>query len=383
MTKWGFLFVFFFGFLAYALMNVFFKETSTLEFCTSCHTMQQNFAEYKETIHYKNHAGVRATCADCHVPKEPIAKIWAKIHASKDLYHEIVGTIDTPEKFQARRWEMANIVWDKMKSSDSRECRTCHSWDAMMFSVQDKTAAKKHQRAKQEGKTCIDCHKGIAHEEPSDPNDTLLTAEAVSKPAPIAQAATTTNEITSAETDDAGEITDLVKGCNQCHGKDGHSQKEEVPNIARASAIYLHDTLMSFKDTTRQGNEYKDSEGKITDMNKLVADLSEDQITALSQYYSAKGFAPYSQTADATMAHEGSKIFDKKCEKCHSDGGTNPEDDAGIISGQPKQYLLNQFSSFESDKRDMPRKMAKKFKKLSPEQKQQIIEFLTKSISIK
>jgi len=169
MTKWSFLGVFFLGVFAYAGMNLFFKETNTLEFCTSCHTMGQNFAEYKETLHYKNHSGVRAICSDCHVPKEPLAKIWTKIYAVKDIYHEIVGTIDTPEKFEKHRWEMANRVWDKMKASDSRECRSCHSWDAMMFNEQDKSASKRHQRAKKKGETCIDCHKGIVHEEPDEP----------------------------------------------------------------------------------------------------------------------------------------------------------------------------------------------------------------------
>ena len=169
--RWAFIGIFILGFFSFYGMNLFFKETNTLEFCTSCHTMQQNFEEYKETIHYKNHSGVRVICSDCHVPKETFAKVTTKLYASKDLYHEIIGTIDTPEKFQKHKWEMANRVWDKMKASDSHECRSCHSWDAMLFEEQDKTAAKKHQRAKKEGKTCIDCHKGIAHEEPDDPNE--------------------------------------------------------------------------------------------------------------------------------------------------------------------------------------------------------------------
>jgi len=178
MKKWSFLGVFALGFLAYAGMNGFFHYTNDMEFCTSCHTMQTNLKEYKETVHYKNHAGVRATCSDCHVPKEFFPKIKAKIFAAKDVYHEIMGTIDTPEKYEQHRWSMANAVWDKMKASDSRECRTCHSWDAMMFEDQDKSASKKHQRAKAEGKTCIDCHKGIAHREPEEPEET--SAEEIS-----------------------------------------------------------------------------------------------------------------------------------------------------------------------------------------------------------
>jgi len=397
MTKWGFLLVFFLGFLSYAGMNLFFKETNTLEFCTSCHTMSQNFQEYKKTAHYKNHAGVRAICSDCHVPKAPLAKIWTKVYAAKDVYHEIIGTIDTPEKFAAHRWEMANRIWDKMRKSDSRECRTCHSWDAMMFNEQDKSASKKHQRAKQQGKTCIDCHKGIAHEQPDDPADnpankpankenaTPEQANAIqenqekSQPkAPKPPAQPLAPAMSGTDADDAGSLTKLVNTCNKCHGKDGNSHEKEMPNIAKASAIYLHDALMAFKSGERKGDEYRDAGGNVTDMNKVTADLSEEQITALAEYYASKSFVPHSQNANLAMADAGAKLFDKKCEKCHSDGGTNPEDDAGIIAGQPKQYLINQFTKFAQGDREMPRKMAKRFKKLSDDQKQQIIEFLIK-----
>jgi cytochrome c-type protein NapC len=92
-----------------------------------------------------------------------------KIQATGELYHKAMGTIDTPEKFEAKRWELASRVWDKMRETDSRECRNCHDFDAMDLSEQDRSARKKHARAPVQGKTCIDCHKGIAHEYPSRP----------------------------------------------------------------------------------------------------------------------------------------------------------------------------------------------------------------------
>ena len=146
-------------------------QTNKMEFCISCHTMTINYDEYIETPHYKNAAGVRATCADCHVPKEFLPKMKAKILAYKDVLHEFLGTIDTPEKYEAHRWDMATRVWAKMEASDSRECRSCHAWDSMDLSEQDRSARNRHGRAPDEGKTCIDCHKGIAHEEPDEPDD--------------------------------------------------------------------------------------------------------------------------------------------------------------------------------------------------------------------
>lgn len=143
--------------------------TNTTEFCTSCHSQQVPFEEYKKSVHYINVSGVRAGCADCHVPKALGPKLLAKLVAAKDVYHEILGTIDTEEKFESHRWTMANRVWAKMRATDSRECRSCHAFNAMDFDSHTKTARKKHERAQQDGETCIDCHTGIAHEEPLEP----------------------------------------------------------------------------------------------------------------------------------------------------------------------------------------------------------------------
>jgi cytochrome c-type protein NapC len=140
--------------------------TNTEEFCTGCHTMETNLAEYRNTIHYNNHSGVRAICSDCHVPHEWQHKITAKIMAVKDVYHEIAGTISTPEKYEEHRIAMATVVWRKMKVSDSRECRNCHNFKDMDFTVQETRAASEHQRAIDNNMTCIDCHQGIAHDLP-------------------------------------------------------------------------------------------------------------------------------------------------------------------------------------------------------------------------
>ena len=145
--------------------------TNEMEFCISCHTMQTNYREYQDTLHYKSASGVQATCSDCHVPKPFMPKMVTKIVAAKDVFHEIIGTIDTPEKFEAHRWDMASRVWAKMERSDSRECRSCHDLANMDLSEQGRSARSRHARAEDKGQTCIDCHKGVAHEEPDEPED--------------------------------------------------------------------------------------------------------------------------------------------------------------------------------------------------------------------
>ena len=170
-TKKGALLLLILGAILMSVFNYGLEATNTTEFCTSCHTMKTNLKELKQTVHYSNASGVHAGCADCHVPKAFIPKMQAKIMAAKDIYHEIIGTIDTPEKYEKHRWDMASRVWAKMKASDSRECRSCHSFERMNLEEQGKSASRKHHSAPQKGKTCIDCHKGIAHEEPDEPEE--------------------------------------------------------------------------------------------------------------------------------------------------------------------------------------------------------------------
>lgn len=214
--------IFFAGIATLGGVNVFFSATNEMEFCTSCHSMKINLEEYRHTVHYKNQSGVQATCSDCHVPTQFFPKVAAKIIAAKDVYHWVLGTIEPDEsqlvasdesgncpelfvpveagsnlcvpnygepfseemseeaeerreaalkKFNAYRWNMANRVWDKMKASDSRECRNCHDFDNMNLDEQDRSARKQHGRATEKGQTCIDCHKGIAHTEPDEPDE--------------------------------------------------------------------------------------------------------------------------------------------------------------------------------------------------------------------
>jgi len=160
------------GIIFWGGFNTAMEATNTMTFCISCHEMRDNvYQEYKETIHYKNPSGVQATCSDCHVPRPWIYKIVRKIKASNVLYHKALGTIDTREKFEARRLHLAERVWASMRATDSRECRNCHDFNSMDLSEQDRYARKRHERALAKGETCIDCHDGIAHNLPERPDE--------------------------------------------------------------------------------------------------------------------------------------------------------------------------------------------------------------------
>ena len=146
--------------------------TNNEEFCISCHEMEENvFVEYRNTIHYTNRTGVKATCPDCHVPKEWQHKVVRKIQASNELYHHFLGSVSTPDEFNAKRLQLATNVWRAMKTTDSRECRNCHEFRSMDLSRQENRAGTLHQQALAIGGTCIDCHRGIAHRLPNGADD--------------------------------------------------------------------------------------------------------------------------------------------------------------------------------------------------------------------
>jgi len=144
--------------------------TNTEKFCIGCHEMKDNsYAEFKGTVHDTNRSGVRAICSDCHVPREPGPMLIRKAYATFELYGWLTGKIDTPEEFEAHRYEMAKRVWIRMKETDSLECRNCHQREAMSTEKQTEKAQARHVKGDKEGLTCIDCHFGIAHKEPDGP----------------------------------------------------------------------------------------------------------------------------------------------------------------------------------------------------------------------
>ncbi|GAA6170412.1 hypothetical protein NBRC116592_00820 [Colwellia sp. KU-HH00111] len=166
------------GIIFWGGFNTAMEATNTTEFCIGCHEMEDNvYQEYTPTIHYTNRTGVRAGCPDCHVPRPWIHKVIRKIKASREVYFWLTGKIDTKEKFEEHRFDLAQNVWKAMKDTDSRECRNCHNFESMNPEFQKPRARKQHLNAFETGQTCIDCHKGIAHHNVRD----KLSDEALEK----------------------------------------------------------------------------------------------------------------------------------------------------------------------------------------------------------
>ena len=150
------------GALAFGGYNEAVVQTNKTSFCKSCHEMRDYaYADYTRSVHYQNPVGVRAQCKDCHEPAAWGPQFIAKVMSVNDLYNHIAGTVASREEFEKHRPELDKRVWAGMKANDSRNCRKCHSWDAMLAKAQMPAARVSHAMGRKNGLTCIDCHKGI------------------------------------------------------------------------------------------------------------------------------------------------------------------------------------------------------------------------------
>lgn len=156
------------GIVFTAGFNTAVEATQTENFCRTCHEMRDTvFVEFHRTAHHSSRSGVRAECADCHVPKSFGPKMVRKVAASREVWHKMLGTVSTPEQFEAKRLELAQRVWTYMERTDSRECRSCHSFTHVDYMKQSERARLRHMDAERTGETCISCHKGVAHRLPA------------------------------------------------------------------------------------------------------------------------------------------------------------------------------------------------------------------------
>jgi len=173
----------------------------------------------------------------------------------------------------------------------------------------------------------------------------------------------------------ADDATLVHEKCGICHGDDGNSSTGKVPSIAGFTAASLSDFLEEYKEGDREAQKFTPENGKESDMQEVAKNLSEEDGLKIFFFLSKQKFKPIKQDFDASLVKKGKKLHKKNCEKCHSDYGNSVEDDTPKLAGQWKPYLEKQFSLFADKKRDMPKKMKKKFKKLSEEDRKALIEF--------
>lgn len=177
----------------------------------------------------------------------------------------------------------------------------------------------------------------------------------------------------------ASDLESLMRGCNDCHGDKGVSQWTDTPTIAGIDAFGHADALFLFRDEELPCSESKYNQGDTsrapTTMCAVAAELSDDDIEALADAYSALPFVPAKQEFDPALAKAGAAVHDKLCEQCHSEGGSNVEDEASILSGQWAGYLEDAFANYLSGARPQDKKMEEKMNAMSADDAKALIHY--------
>ena len=177
----------------------------------------------------------------------------------------------------------------------------------------------------------------------------------------------------------AGDLESIVADCNGCHGDDGVSQWTDVPTIAGVPEFVHSDALYVFRDEARPCNEsqYKqgDTSKPATTMCAVTADLSDDMIDEIAAYYAGLPFVAAKQDFDAALAEAGKAVHEGNCDKCHSDGGANPEDEAGILAGNMMGYLEAQLADYRAGEREQPKKMEEKVSALTDDDVKALVHY--------
>lgn len=330
--------------------NTAMEATNTLEFCISCHEMESTvYQEYRHSAHYNNPSGVQAVCSDCHVPKEWTAKLIRKIKASQEVYFWLTGAIDTPEKFEAKRLELAERVWDSMERSDSRECRNCHHFSAMDLDGQARFARRIHGNSMDEGQTCIDCHRGLTHRLPRE------VVQFVDVP-----------ELSRGDREYGEEINDTCAGC---HGEYGQGSLDgEYPRLAGMTPEYITRQIEHFKSRDRLNLPMlpyaTDRELPGNDVRIIAAYLASIE---LPSYLPAvdetdPGFNAFERLQDSKKVlniarypgniDSGGRLYARECGGCH---GASGQGDARRVvpplTGQHSAYLKRQVDKFRDGER--------------------------------
>lgn len=170
-----------------------------------------------------------------------------------------------------------------------------------------------------------------------------------------------------------------VEPCLECHTENGFSGDSLIPTLAGQSAFVLVDWMFIFADRARPC-EAKHPAGVDPDEGpedhcQVFAAMEESEMEASADYFAGLPFVSAEQTTDPALASLGKQIHDVACEKCHTDGGSNADDDAGILAGQWLDYLIKAMDDYASGDREMPEKMIPKFEPLDEGQRKALAHY--------
>ena len=167
--------------------------------------------------------------------------------------------------------------------------------------------------------------------------------------------------------------------CFQCHGKGGASADSSIPIIGGYSSKYIVDSFKLFKKKERHCAEVAivsgPKKGQKSDMCKVSADLSDADVNEVAKFFAAQKFVRAKQPFDAAKAQKAVPVYKLRCEKCHENNGSSPDEDNGILAGQWTPYLREQLASFRAGRRPLDDKMKLRLDRVTKEDEEALLHF--------
>lgn len=124
--------------------------------------------------------------------------------------------------------------------------------------------------------------------------------------------------------------------CGYCHGKDGNSVKNYIPNLAQQNPEYL----------LNQFSIFASGERKSYVMEQISKGLSDEEMVDLSLFFSAQIVA---SKEDEITSHMGREKYQGFCFACHGDKGEGNKD-LPRLAGQKKAFLVKTLNIFKQGK---------------------------------
>jgi len=121
--------------------------------------------------------------------------------------------------------------------------------------------------------------------------------------------------------------------CGYCHGKDGNSVKNDIPNLAEQNAEYL----------LKQFELFASGERKSYVMGKLSESLTGEERINLSLFYASQNVRPQKGIETSARGEEKYQTF---CFACHGADGHGNEN-LPRLAGQKKQFLVETLNDFK------------------------------------
>ncbi|EAT11424.1 Cytochrome c, class I [Oceanobacter sp. RED65] len=121
--------------------------------------------------------------------------------------------------------------------------------------------------------------------------------------------------------------------CGYCHGKDGNSVKNDIPNLAEQNTEYL----------LKQFELFASGERKSYVMGQLSKSLTTEERINLSLFYSSQTVKPQTEIETSERGKEKYQTF---CFACHGEDG-HGNADLPRLAGQKYQFLVETLTAFK------------------------------------